>query len=176
VNLVLEVFCHFFFVSRKKFKLSPQKSRKRAAAVTVKKAQHNCKMADSTETRINLAALKRVDPYAVEILETGTQVAIYKFSNQSNEWVSSVTNPLQRKLVLKPAVCDAGLAFLLQAPDMYTQYSKMLSYLLLIWILVFYPIGQDGYRRHFLPICQVSCQNATIWLHSKKSPNCFPDL
>jgi hypothetical protein len=54
-------------------------------------------MADnSSENRINLAALKRVDPYAVEILETGTQVAIYKFSNQTNEWVSSVINPLTK--------------------------------------------------------------------------------
>nr|CAG4641740.1 EOG090X07B6 [Eurycercus lamellatus] len=38
------------------------------------------------DTRINLAALKRVDPYAVEIVETGTQVAIYKFNSQTNEW------------------------------------------------------------------------------------------
>lgn len=44
-------------------------------------------MADSADTRVNLAALKRVDPYAVEIVETGTQVAIYKFNSQSNEWV-----------------------------------------------------------------------------------------
>ena len=43
---------------------------------------------DTQDSRVNLAALKRVDPYAVEILETGTQVAIYKFSNQTNEWVS----------------------------------------------------------------------------------------
>lgn len=44
-------------------------------------------MADGADTRVNLAALKRVDPYAVEIVETGTQVAIYKFNSQSNEWV-----------------------------------------------------------------------------------------
>nr|CAG4650195.1 EOG090X07B6 [Sida crystallina] len=43
-------------------------------------------MADSADTRVNLAALKRVDPYAVEIVETGTQVAIYKFNSESNEW------------------------------------------------------------------------------------------
>nr|SVE73594.1 EOG090X07B6 [Daphnia atkinsoni] len=43
-------------------------------------------MADAADTRVNLAALKRVDPYAVEIVETGTQVAIYKFNSQSNEW------------------------------------------------------------------------------------------
>ena len=43
---------------------------------------------DTQDSRVNLAALKRVDTYAVEILETGTQVAIYKFSNQTNEWVS----------------------------------------------------------------------------------------
>ena len=45
------------------------------------------KMADSVDTRVNLAALKRVDPYALDIVETGTQVAIYKFNSQSNEWV-----------------------------------------------------------------------------------------
>lgn len=45
------------------------------------------KMADSADTRVNLAALKRVDPYAIEIVETGTQVAIYKFNSESNEWV-----------------------------------------------------------------------------------------
>ena len=45
-------------------------------------------MADSADSRVNLAALKRVDQYAVEIVETGTQVAIYKFNSQSNEWVS----------------------------------------------------------------------------------------
>jgi len=44
-------------------------------------------MADSADTRVNLAALKRVDPYAVEIVETGTQVAIYKFNSKTNEWV-----------------------------------------------------------------------------------------
>jgi len=44
------------------------------------------KMADSADTRVNLAALKRVDPYAVEIVETGTQVAIYKFNSKTNEW------------------------------------------------------------------------------------------
>nr|CAG4642856.1 EOG090X0FII [Evadne anonyx] len=43
-------------------------------------------MADSADTRVNLAALKRVDPYAVEIVETGTQVAIYKFNSKTNEW------------------------------------------------------------------------------------------
>nr|CAG4646300.1 EOG090X07B6 [Macrothrix elegans] len=43
-------------------------------------------MADGADTRVNLAALKRVDPYAVEIVETGTQVAIYKFNSTSNEW------------------------------------------------------------------------------------------
>jgi len=42
-------------------------------------------MADSAGS-VNLAALKRVDPYAVEIVETGTQVAIYKFNSKTNEW------------------------------------------------------------------------------------------
>lgn len=50
------------------------------------------KMADSSaDTRVNLAALKRVDPYAIEIVETGTQVAIYKFNSQSNEWVRNIS-------------------------------------------------------------------------------------
>lgn len=93
----------FFFVSFQKLKLSPRRESRRRRAADVSTAlpavrggllQHNCKMADnSSENRINLAALKRVDPYAVEILETGTQVAIYKFSNQTTEWVSSVINP-----------------------------------------------------------------------------------
>ena len=49
-------------------------------------------MADSSaDTRVNLAALKRVDPYAIEIVETGTQVAIYKFNSQSNEWVRNIS-------------------------------------------------------------------------------------
>lgn len=43
--------------------------------------------ADTRSHSVNLGALKRVDPYAVEIVETGTQVAIYKFNSQSNEWV-----------------------------------------------------------------------------------------
>jgi len=47
-------------------------------------------MADSADTRVNLAALKRVDPYAVEIVETGTQVAIYKFNSKTNEWVRHI--------------------------------------------------------------------------------------
>nr|CAG4640068.1 EOG090X07B6 [Daphnia pulex]SVE84907.1 EOG090X07B6 [Daphnia pulex] len=42
--------------------------------------------ADTRSHSVNLGALKRVDPYAVEIVETGTQVAIYKFNSQSNEW------------------------------------------------------------------------------------------
>ena len=46
-------------------------------------------MADSAGS-VNLAALKRVDPYAVEIVETGTQVAIYKFNSKTNEWVRHI--------------------------------------------------------------------------------------
>ncbi len=56
------------------------------ASVKNKTTNELTKMADA-DTRINLAALKRVDPYAVEIVETGTQVAIYKFNSQTNEWV-----------------------------------------------------------------------------------------
>jgi hypothetical protein len=55
----------------------------------IKIKNNKLKMADA-DTRshsVNLGALKRVDPYAVEIVETGTQVAIYKFNSQSNEWV-----------------------------------------------------------------------------------------
>lgn len=59
-------------------------------------------MADSADTRVNLAALKRVDPYAIEIVETGTQVAIYKFNSQLNEWVSN--------LRFFPSRCQAACA------------------------------------------------------------------
>ncbi|CAG2053161.1 unnamed protein product [Timema podura] len=43
-------------------------------------------MADVSELRMNVAALKRVDPYAKEILETATHVALYKFNADENEW------------------------------------------------------------------------------------------
>ncbi|XP_066991510.1 mRNA-decapping enzyme 1B [Anabrus simplex] len=43
-------------------------------------------MADVTELRMNVAALKRVDPYVKEILETATHVALYTFNGEINEW------------------------------------------------------------------------------------------
>nr|CAG4644002.1 EOG090X07B6 [Lepidurus arcticus] len=42
-------------------------------------------MADG-DARMNLAALRRVDPYITEIVENATQVALYKYNSQSNEW------------------------------------------------------------------------------------------
>ena len=43
-------------------------------------------MADQTELRMNLAAVKRTDPYAVEIVETSAHVAFYTFNYEDNEW------------------------------------------------------------------------------------------
>lgn len=41
---------------------------------------------DASEVRMNVAALKRVDPYVKDILETATHVALYTFNNDNNEW------------------------------------------------------------------------------------------
>ncbi|XP_053983008.1 mRNA-decapping enzyme 1A [Hylaeus volcanicus] len=43
-------------------------------------------MTDLTELRMNVAALKRVDPYVKDILETATHVALYTFNADNNEW------------------------------------------------------------------------------------------
>ncbi|XP_039309619.1 mRNA-decapping enzyme-like protein [Solenopsis invicta] len=43
-------------------------------------------MTDRTELRMNVAALKRVDPYVKDILETATHVALYTFNAEENEW------------------------------------------------------------------------------------------
>ncbi|XP_014213979.1 mRNA-decapping enzyme 1A [Copidosoma floridanum] len=43
-------------------------------------------MTDPSELRMNVAALKRVDPYAKDILETATHVALYLFISEANEW------------------------------------------------------------------------------------------
>ncbi|XP_029665575.1 mRNA-decapping enzyme 1A [Formica exsecta] len=43
-------------------------------------------MTDRTELRMNVAALKRVDPYVKDILETATHVALYTFNGDENEW------------------------------------------------------------------------------------------
>lgn len=42
--------------------------------------------ADVSELRMNVAALKRVDPYVKDILETATHVALYTFNGENNEW------------------------------------------------------------------------------------------
>lgn len=42
--------------------------------------------ADLVELRMNVAAVKRVDPYIKDILGTATQVALYSFSALKNEW------------------------------------------------------------------------------------------
>lgn len=42
--------------------------------------------ADLVELRMNVAALKRVDPYIKDILGTATQVALYTFCAVKNEW------------------------------------------------------------------------------------------
>ena len=44
-------------------------------------------MAAMAENRMNLAALQQRDPYITGIVDTASQVALYSFSAQSNEWV-----------------------------------------------------------------------------------------
>ncbi|KAL7300356.1 hypothetical protein TKK_0006979 [Trichogramma kaykai] len=39
-----------------------------------------------SDFRMNIAALKRVDPYVKTIIETATHVALYTFNGESNEW------------------------------------------------------------------------------------------
>ncbi|XP_053672690.1 mRNA-decapping enzyme 1B [Anopheles nili] len=43
-------------------------------------------MADQTELRMNLVAIKRVDPYAKDIVNSSAHVAFYVFNNGDNEW------------------------------------------------------------------------------------------
>lgn len=43
-------------------------------------------MADKTELRMNLAAVKRVDPYAKDIVDSSAHVAFYTFNSEENEW------------------------------------------------------------------------------------------
>lgn len=43
-------------------------------------------MADQSELRMNLAAIKRVDPYAKEILDSSAHVAFYTFNPEGTEW------------------------------------------------------------------------------------------
>lgn len=43
-------------------------------------------MTDLTGLRMNVAALKRADPYVKDILETATHVALYTFNAVNNEW------------------------------------------------------------------------------------------
>lgn len=45
------------------------------------------KMADKTELRMNLAAIKRVDPYAKDIIDSSAHVAFYTFNqDETTEW------------------------------------------------------------------------------------------
>lgn len=44
-------------------------------------------MTSDTQTRINLTALQRRDPYIADILDSATQVAVYTFNPTSGEWV-----------------------------------------------------------------------------------------
>ncbi|XP_058060633.1 uncharacterized protein LOC131211248 [Anopheles bellator] len=43
-------------------------------------------MADQTELRMNLVAIKRVDPYAKDIVNSSAHVAFYVFNNADSEW------------------------------------------------------------------------------------------
>ncbi|XP_066283373.1 mRNA-decapping enzyme 1A-like [Branchiostoma lanceolatum] len=44
------------------------------------------KMASSAESQMNLAALQQRDPYITNIIDTASQVALYTFSANKNEW------------------------------------------------------------------------------------------
>lgn len=43
-------------------------------------------MADKSELRMNLAAIKRVDPYAKDIVDSSAHVAFYTFNSDDTEW------------------------------------------------------------------------------------------
>lgn len=62
-------------------------------AVTTSTALPRNKMAAGDESRfrekkINLAALRKLDPYAGSILDTASSVAHYKFDPATEKWVS----------------------------------------------------------------------------------------
>ena len=42
------------------------------------------------ERKINLAALRKSDPFVFDILETSAQVALYKFDPLKQEWVGRI--------------------------------------------------------------------------------------
>lgn len=43
-------------------------------------------MMDDSKVRMNLAAIKKVDPYAKDIVDTSSHVAFYIFNSEQNEW------------------------------------------------------------------------------------------
>lgn len=43
-------------------------------------------MEDTSKTRMNLAAINKVDPYAKDIVDTSSHVAFYIFNSDQNEW------------------------------------------------------------------------------------------
>ncbi|KAH8237382.1 hypothetical protein KR038_010807 [Drosophila bunnanda] len=43
-------------------------------------------MADESITRMNLSAIKKIDPYAKEIVDSSSHVAFYTFNSTQNEW------------------------------------------------------------------------------------------
>ena len=45
-------------------------------------------MAAMAENRMNLWALQQRDPYITGIVDTASQVALYCFNPQTNEWVN----------------------------------------------------------------------------------------
>ena len=44
-----------------------------------------------TETKLNLNAIKKSDKFVVRILDTASQVALYRFKPESQSWVSPST-------------------------------------------------------------------------------------
>jgi hypothetical protein len=102
--------------------------------------------ADTRSHSVNLGALKRVDPYAVEIVETGTQVAIYKFNSQSNEWV--------RWVFFVTTCCHTG--YVVTKLEHKTPVGLCLQHRSLIDNTLPFSIGKNRCRRHLIPLCKVS--------------------
>lgn len=112
-------------------------------------------MADGADTRVNLAALKRVDPYTVEIVETGTQVAIYKFNSQSNEWVRwPPAHMLHERFVSRfRRERRRSIRF---GEEWNSTYS----------VLINLSAGKNLYRRHPFPLRSVSSQMVPQWIQT----------
>lgn len=46
------------------------------------------------ELKLNLNAIKKSDQFVVNIIDTASQVALYKFKSETQAWVSRLNNEL----------------------------------------------------------------------------------